>query len=185
MSAFYLTLMAVLFSGFGARDQVRIAALSLKKGPRPAALLLGLAVSAATAIFAAWAATLIAPELLPRARVVLLGLTLLFAGAESLILVPRYRPDDATPSLGMLAFQLLSHQLTDAARFLVFGISVATDVPLPAGAGGVLGGMVLMIAAWGVPAIFTDPRTRIARRLVGVGLLLLACYLGLRAFEMI
>lgn len=89
MSAFYLTLMAVLFSGFGARDQIRIAALSLAGGPRLAVLLMGIVTSIATAVFAAWAATLIAPTLLPQARVVLLALTVLFAAGESLILVPR------------------------------------------------------------------------------------------------
>jgi hypothetical protein len=160
MSAFYLTLMAVLFSGFGARDQVRIAGMSLRQGPRLVVLLLGLVICVATAIFAAWAATVVAP----------------------MLLVPRYKPVDASPSLGMLAFLLLSHQLTDAARFLVFGIAVATNAPLAAGGGGILGGMVLVIASWGFPGLFTHPRTRLIRRFVGLGLLLLTAYVGLQAF---
>lgn len=181
MSTLYLTLMAVLFSGFGARDQVRIAARSLEQGPQLAVLLPVVAISIATAVFAAWAATLIAPLLLPPARQVLLALALLFAGGESLVLVPRYRPQETSPSLGVLAIIVLAHQLTDSARFLVFGIAVATNAELPAGIGGALGGVVLIAAAWGFPALFTHSRTRLLRRLAGAGLLLLAVYIGLRA----
>lgn len=181
MSAFYLTLLAVLFAGLGARDQVKIAGLSLRQGQRPAVLLSGIAISIATAVFAAWAATLIAPLMAPAARVFLAALALAFAGVESLILVPRYRPAEPTQSLGALALVLLSHQLTDAARFLVFGIAVATNVPFPAGAGGVLGGIVLTCLAWAFPELVVHPRARLVRRLVGAVLLCLAVYVGLEA----
>lgn len=182
MSALYLTLMAVLFSGFGARDQVRIAARSLQHGPRLAVLVPVVAISIATAVFAAWAATLIAPLLPPPARLVLLAMALLFAGGESLVLVPRYRPAETSPSLGVLVITVLAHQLTDSARFLVFGIAVATNAALPAGIGGALGGVVLIVGAWGFPALFTHPRTRLMRRLAGVILMVLAVYVGLQAF---
>lgn len=58
---------------------------------------------------------------------------------------------------------------------------MATTVTIPAGAGGALGGIVLVTAAWGFPELFTHKRTRLVRRLAGVGLLLLAVYIGLRA----
>ena len=140
MSDAFLTLLAVLFAGLGARDQVAVAGLSLRQGPRTTVLLVAVVVTGATSAFAGWAASIIAPEMLPPARMFLAALALALAGAESLVIVPRNKPEEPTHSLGATVIVLLSHQLTDAARFLIFGIAVATNAPVPAGLGGAFAG---------------------------------------------
>lgn len=182
MSGFYLTLLAVLFAGVGARDQMAIAGLALGQGRRPGALVVGIAVSIATAAFAAWAASVVAPALVPKARLVLAAMALVLAGAEALLIAPGRRPEEPTASLGALAIVLLAHQATDAARFLVFAIAVATNAPVAAGMAGAVGGAALLAAAWLAPATASDPRLRLARRIIGVGLLLLGTFVALRAF---
>ena len=181
MSAAYLTLLAVLLAGFGSRDQVTVAGLTASQGARPALLVVALAVTCVTTGFAAWAGSIVAPEIVPQARLVLAALALALAGIESLVIVPRARPAEPTHSLGAAAVVLLAHQLTDAARFLVFGIAVLTLAPVPAGIGGLLGGIALLVAAWSAPALAAGPKTRLFRRLIGAGLLLLAVWLALGA----
>ncbi len=181
MTAVYLTFLVVLLSGLGARDQVTVAWLTMGQGARPGVLMVAVLVTIATTVFAAWAAAVILPEMLPPARQVLVALALALAGAESLVIAPRRKPEEPTHSLGATAIVLLSHQVTDAARFLVFGMAVATNAPLPAGIGGGFAGLALIVAAWAFPEVFTHPRTRIGRRCVGVLLLVLALWVGLGA----
>src|SRR3546814_19039771 len=73
------------------------------------------------------------------------------AGLESMILAPRRDLREPTHSLGALALVLLAHQVTDAARFLVFGMGVGFAAPLASGAAGVIGGCVLAGFAWAFP----------------------------------
>ena len=181
MSAAYLAILAVLLSGFGARDHVKIAGLSLRQGQRPAVFVTGALVCIATAAFAGWAAAYIAPVMAPEARLFLSAIALGLAGAESLIFAPRDKPGEPTHSLGALAIVLLSHQLTDAARFLIFGIAVAANAPLAAGLGGALGGIVLIGWSWAFPQHVIAGRTRTVRRSIGVFLLCLGVYVGLTA----
>ena len=181
MIGFYFTFLAVILASLGARDQSLLAALSRHHGQRPAALIGAGAVTILSAALAAWLAQAVAPLLAPEARAFLAGLALLFAGGESLLLVPRRVPREPSRSLAALAIILTSQQLTDAARFLVFGIAIATGATIPAGGGGALGGLVAVGAAWAWPALFTDPRIRIARRLVGAGLALIGAYVCLSA----
>lgn len=181
MAGFYLTFLAMLLSGLGARDQIAVAQLSLRQGARPAVLIIGIAISCASAALAAWAAMVVAPMLAPPARLFMAALALAFAGGESLLTRPRHKPKEPTLSLGALGFVLLYHQLTDAARFLVFAIAVATHAPIPAGLAGAFGGTVLLTEAWLAPQAVIHPRLRLLRRGVGAGLLLLALYVGLRA----
>lgn len=185
MTAFYFTLLAVLLAGLGARDQATVAGLSARQGARPGVLIAAIAVSAVTAAVAAWAAAGIAPMLVPRARLIMAAMALAFAGAEALLLPAPRRPDEPTASLGALAIVLTAHQLTDAARFLVFAVAVATNAPLPAGIAGAVGGMALLTAAWLAPGSLAHPRLRLARRLIGVLLLVAAAFAGLRAFDRI
>ena len=180
MAGFYFTLLAVLLSGLGARDQVTVAGLALKQGFRWPVLVVGVLVSVATAALAAWAATLIAPLMPSPARLFLSAIALAFAGAESLVLAPRSRPQEPTHSLGALTIVLIAHQLTDAPRFLVFAVAIAAAAPVNAGIGGAIGGIALIAAGCAVPELVTHPRARLARRLVGVALLLLAAWIALR-----
>jgi hypothetical protein len=182
MTGFYFTLLAVLFAGFGGRDQATVAGLALRQGPRPGVLITGIAISIATAAFAVWAAVLVAPTLVPKARVIMAAMALLFAGGEALLIAPRRKPQEPTSSLGALGIVLIAHQLTDAARFLVFAIAIATAAPLAAGIAGAVGGAVLIAVAWAAPEAITHPRTRLIRRLLGLTLLLLAAFVALRAF---
>ena len=181
MTGFYLTLLAVLLAGLGARDQTTVAGLTLRQGARPGVLVTGIAISLATAAVAAWAALLIAPMLAPAARLFLAALALGLAGGEALLLSPRRKPDEPTHSLGALALVVLSQQLTDATRFLIFAIAVATNAPIPAAFGGALGGAVLLAAGWLAPEFIVRPALRKLRRVLGAAMLLLALFVGLRA----
>lgn len=181
MSAFYLAFLSVLLAGLGARDQLTVAALSQRQRGRPGVLLVGLAVSVATAAFAAWAASYIAPLLVPRARLVMVAIALALAGVESLWPFASRRMEEPTASLGALAIVLLAHQLTDAARFLVFGLAVAFAAPFAAGAGGAAGGALSLAAGWMLPEAFCDARIRWLRRAIGGVLLLTAAVVFFQA----
>ena len=181
MTGFYFTFLAVLLAGLGARDQVTVAGLTLRQGARPDVLAVGIVVSVATAAAAAWAASLIAPTLPPAARQFLAAVALALAGGEALLLSPRGKPKEPTHSLGAFGIVILSQQLTDAARFLVFAMAVATNAPLPAGVGGAVGGIVLIGAGWLAPEYVTRPLLRRLRRVIGGMMLLAGVILGLEA----
>lgn len=174
MSAFYFAFLAVLLAGVGARDQATVAALSARQGPRPGVLLTGVLISLATAAFAAWAASFAVLLLAPRARLVMAALALAFAGIESFWPFTARRMEEPTASLGALAIVVLAHQLTDAGRFLVFGLAVAMAAPVAAGIGGAAGGAASLAAGWMLPAVFGDARMRWVRRALGAVLLLVA-----------
>ena len=176
-----LTFIAVLLAGTGARDQLAVAALARSQGSRPGVLLTGFGVSAATAAFAGWAASLVAPTLNSDARLFLAALALGFAGLEALLLRPARQAAEPTDSIGALTIVLAAQQLTDAARFLIFGIALAVNAPLPSAIGGAAGGMVLLGCAWAVPEIFTWRLLRRPRRVIGAALLILAGWLSLQA----
>ncbi|WP_156840349.1 hypothetical protein [Novosphingobium aquimarinum] len=180
MSAFFITLMAVLFAGCGARDQIDIAGLTLRQGRRPGVLVVALACAIATAIFAAWAATVFAAMLPPPARIWFVAIALGLAGGESLLLTAKAAPQEPTHSLGALALLLLAHQVTDAARFIVFGIAAGMAAPIVAGMAGALGGGVLVAAGWALPEVVKSRPARLVRRIVGALLLLAAITIALR-----
>jgi hypothetical protein len=181
MTGFYFAFLAVLLAGIGARDQVAVAGLVLRQGARPGVLVVAVAVSLATAALAGWAATAVAPLLAPPARLFFAALALALAGGESLLIRPRRGPQEPTASLGALAVVLLAHQATDAARFLIFAVAVASGAPLPAAIGGAAGGAAMVAAGWLAPELATHPRTRTLRLGLGVVLLLAGLFVGLRA----
>jgi hypothetical protein len=55
---------------------------------------------------------------------------------------------EPTRSLGAIALVLLAGQVTDAARFLVLALSVATGNAVLAAAGGALGSGAVLTLAW-------------------------------------
>lgn len=174
MTAFYFAFLTVLLAGLGARDQMTVAALSQRQGTRPGVLLTGIAVSIATAAFAAWAGSFVVPLLGAKARLVMAAIALSMAALESVWPFAVRRPEEPTASLGALAIVVLAHQLTDAARFLIFALAVATAAPLAAGIGGAVGGAASLAAAWMLPELFGTASVRVARRAVGGVLFLLA-----------
>ncbi|MCJ2186568.1 hypothetical protein [Novosphingobium beihaiensis] len=174
MPAFYLTLIAVLLAGIGARGQMTIAGLARAQGARPGVLIVALVSAVLTALLAAWAAHAVLAELPPPARMVFAAMALGLAGLESLALAPRRDdPREPTRSLGALALVLLAQQVTDAARFLIFGMGVGLAAPIASGAAGVLGGAVLAGAAWAFPQVSGMSAVRWIRRTAG-GLLAIA-----------
>ena len=181
MSAFYLAFLAVLLAGLGARDQTTVAALTLSQRGRPGILLTGLVVSLATAAFAAWAASFVIPLLVPRARLVMVAIALGLAAVEALWPFASRRLEEPTASLGALAIVVVAHQLTDAARFLVFALAVMFAGPVPAGIGGAMGGAVSLGLAWMLPEVFAGERLRLARRGVGGALLIAAAVVFFQA----
>jgi hypothetical protein len=174
MTGLLLTLIAVVLAGVGARDQVTLAGLAERNGASAGLLATGIVVAVASASAAAWAATAISPM----ARLIFAAMALAAAGIESLLLSPGRKPQEPTHSLGALAIVLLAHQLTDAARFLVLAIAVATAAPIAAGVGGAAGGAVVLSAAWLAPEVWRDPRLLLARRAIGAVLLLVAAVLA-------
>lgn len=180
MGAFYLTFVAVLLSGIAARDQVTIAALTRAQGQRFGVLATSLLLSAATCAFAAYAAAQVLASVPVPARPILVAIALGLAGVESLILSPRANPKEPTHSLGALAIVLLAHQVTDAARFTLFGLAVGMSAPLVAGLGGGLAALLLAGGAWAYPRALVSPGIRVARRIVGGLLLLTAITMFLR-----
>jgi hypothetical protein len=178
MTGFLFAFIAVLLAGIGARDQITVARLASAMGQRPSLLAVAIALSLATAAFAAWLSTEVTPWLNPQARLLFAAIALGFAGVESLLLSPGRRPEEPTQSLAAISIVLLAHQLTDAARFPIFGLAVATGAAIPAGAGGALGGAFLLVAAWAVPELFDWSRLRLWRRITGALLLAAALIAG-------
>jgi hypothetical protein len=182
MGAFYLTLLAVLLSGLAARDQVTVAALTRAQGQRFGVLVVGLACAGVTSAVAAYVASRLLLTLPVPARPMLAAIVIGLAGVESLILAPRPSPREPTHSLGALGIVLLAQQVTDSARFTLFGLAIGMGAPLAAGLGGGLAGMLLIGAAWSFAGAYARARMRTVRRLVG-GLLLaigVAMFLALR-----
>lgn len=182
MAGFLFTLLAVLLAGVGARDQAAISGIVARQGPRPGVLVTAIGVSIATALLAAWAAAAVAPMLGERARLVMAALALAFAAAEALLVRPGRAPREPTRSLFALAVVLLAHQVSDAARFLVFGIALGSAAVVPAGAAGAIAGSIVLAAAWAAPDAFAHTRVRQARRIFGGGFLLLALVVFARVF---
>ena len=75
------------------------------------------------------------------ARAELAALELMFASA-------RRAPAEPTRSLGAIALVLFAGQLTDAARFLVLALAVASGEPALAAVGGALGSGAVLTAGW-------------------------------------
>lgn len=174
MPAFYLTLIAVILAGFGARDQIMLSGLVLRQGRRPGLLIVASIVACLTAVFAAWLGSKMLSFLPPPARTIFAAIAVAFAGAESMLLAPRPHPREPTNSLGAFALVSTAHQLTDAARFLVFGLSVGMAAPVASAAGGSLGGVASVAFAWACPEFFGRMAARRARRVVGSLLLIAA-----------
>lgn len=180
MPAFYLTLLAVLFAGIGARDQMTVAALTLRQGRRPTVLLMTALCALATAALAAWGGSMMLKVLPPPARAIFAAIALGMAGMESLLIAPKRSPREPTNSLGALVVVTLAAQVTDAARFLVFGLAVGMAAPLAAGLAGALGGVLLVTIAWFQPGPVSAPGARWLRRFVGVLMTLVAIYIFLQ-----
>ncbi|MFN3516282.1 MAG: hypothetical protein ACK4YM_03865 [Novosphingobium sp.] len=179
MTGFLLAFTATILAGLGARDQVLVAAIAARLGQRFSLLLIGMTSAALAAAGAVWLAGSFAPRLPPAARQMLAALALALAALEMLLWRVRPAPAEPTRSLGAFGVVLLGLQLTDAARFLLFAIVVASLLPGAAGLGGALGGMVVVAIGWaGGQGLLDLPLAR-WRRWLGGALLVLAIGIGL------
>ena len=181
MTGFFFAMIAALLASLGARDQVTVARLSASNGPHIGLLLIAVLCGCVTSAAAAWAGSTIAPGMAPAARQFLTAIALGWAGLESLLLVPGKKPLEPTRSLGAAAVVLAAHQLTDAARFLVFALAILVHAPVAAAVGGAAGSALVLSAAWAAPDPFERPGLRWLRRAVGLALLATALALGARA----
>ena len=172
-------MLAVLIAGLGARDQVLVADLAARQGPRPAVLLLAVLAAGASAAAAGWAGAITAPLLIPRARIMLVALVLGLAALELLFVRPRGIAKEPTHSLGAFAVALLAQQLTDAARLLVFALAAASAVPQLAGLGGAVGGGLSVLGGWLAAQHLRNLPLVAIRRGLGLGLVGLALWLAL------
>ena len=181
MSGLLFALLATLLAGIGARDLLIVAGIAARQGPRPGLLAVAVATSLATGAAAAYGGALLAPLMGGTARLMFAALALALAGAEMVIFSARRMPDEPTRSLGATAIVLTAHQLTDASRFLVFAIAVATRAPISAGLGGALGGACVVLAGWLAAGNLPARHLARIRRPVGGVLLVLAALLALSA----
>ena len=172
MTGFFLAFLAVVLTGIGARDQATVAMLSARLGQRPTLLAVALLAGALTAAVAAWLALAVIPMMNGPSRLFLAGLALGLGGIELLLVAPsRRQPSEPTLSLGAAAIVILAHQATDAARFLIFAIAVASAAPIPAGIGGAAGAGAVLTAGWLTPHLFAHPRLRTIRAGIGAALI--------------
>jgi hypothetical protein len=99
----------------------------------------------------------------------------LAAGAlEAWFTKPPRAPAEPTRSLGAMALVLLAGQATDAARFFVLALAVATAEPGLAAAGGALGSGAVLTVAWALGGEWDARLPHRALRLAVSGLFLIA-----------
>jgi len=177
MAAFLFTLLAALVAGLGARDQMLVASLAARRGAGIGLLTVALTVAVLSAGIAGWAGGLVAPQMTPRARTLLVAMALGLAAFEMLVLRPRRAAAEPTESFGALAVVLLAHELTDAARLLVFAIAAASAVPALALAGGMAGCGASIALGWSAGDMLLRLPLVWLRAGLGVALALVAVYL--------
>lgn len=182
MPAFFLSLLACLLLTAGARDQQLMAGLSARLNSPMPLLVIGVLVAAISAGVAVVAAMAIAQFLTPPAKLMLLAITLLMGAVELFWQRRSITPKEPTRSLTAITLVLLFRQITDGARFVLFGVAVFTGEPLLAALGGTLGGAVALALAWSASDNYdTMLPWRAIRIALAVALLIAAAWLGLSA----
>lgn len=182
MSGFLFAFVAALIAGFGARDQVMIAHLSARLGPRASLLLVAWAGAASASALAAWGAAALAGQVPDAARLLLAAIALAAAGVEALVLRPPAPPAEPTRSLAAIAIVVFAFQLTDSVRFLAFAVALATAAPVAAGAGTAAASIVALGAAGLAGSELLRLPMAGVRRAAGAVLCLAAVVVALRAF---
>lgn len=148
MPALFLTLIAAALAVAGGRSALLTARLAAALRPRVGLLAVCWITVAAASALAAWAGALLAPLMPPAGKTMFAAAALALAALELLFASSRRAPAEPTRSLGAIALVLFAGQLTDAARFLVLALAVATGEPVFAAIGGALGSGAVLTAAW-------------------------------------
>lgn len=183
MSAVLFSLLAVLALGLGARDQLTLAAMTRRRGPRPAFLIVALSTGLGSMALAVWAAQAIAAAMPAPARLLFAALALGIGGLEMLLRRQASEPLEPTDSLGAFAIVLLAQQVTDASRFTVFALALATHAPIGAVLGGAGASAILALLGWLAADMIADRDWIAPRRVMGIAILLGAMLLALRALS--
>jgi hypothetical protein len=84
----------------------------------------------------------------PAAKAMFVAAALALGAFELAFAKPPARPAEPTRSLGALILVLLAGQVTDAARFFVLALAVATGAPALAAIGGAIASGAVLTAAW-------------------------------------
>ena len=182
MSGAFFAFIAVILCGIGARDHMLIHNLIRITGRTSLILTIGIGCAVGCSIVAAAAAAELIPHMPIGGRHMMALLATGWAGIEALVLSPRKPPNEPSQSLGALSLVLITSQITDVARMLVFAIAVSSGAALPAGAGGAFGACVSMALA-AITADLLPPQTIAKlRRVMGLALLTIAIVLAWQAF---
>jgi hypothetical protein len=181
MTGLFLTLLATLLVGCGARDQVLVAQLAERQGARPGVLIVAVASGCLAAALAAWGGAQVAGLMPAPARLFLVAVAVGLAGLELLTMRPCAAAAEPTHSLGAFALVIFAIQLTDAARFVVFALAALTQAPLTSAMGGAIGAAAMVAAGWMIAPPVRAPWLPALRRSLGGLLLLVALGTAARA----
>ena len=176
MNGAIFALVACFLATIGARDQMLLAALTVRQGWRTSLVVMALMTGAVASAVAAVVALEAVGLFNHKVQLVIAAIGLALAGGESLLRRPRRIPDEPTSSLFAAMLVLLADQVTDPARFIIFAFTISTGEPIQAAAGGVMGcGAALVLGAFHAERLIQSKHTiPIARRLAGVLLLMAA-----------
>lgn len=149
-------------------------------GAGDARLIISLIIAVVTAAIAAFVGREVGETLSDNARVMFIALTLAIAAMELLWPEKLKRMREPTPSLAAFTLVSLYRQQTDAGRLLVLAFAAGYPYPIFAGLGGAIGGAGAVALGWFAHSQLIEKAPRRAiRASLGIGLLILAIYIGL------
>lgn len=148
MPALFLALLTSSLAMLGGRSARLVARMAQALGGSAGLLFAGWLGAMASSALAAWMGAVLAPRMPPAGKAMFVALALALAAIELVITRERPPPAEPTRSLGAIALVLFAAQVTDAARFLVLALALATGAPAMAGVGGALGSGAVLGAAW-------------------------------------
>jgi putative Ca2+/H+ antiporter (TMEM165/GDT1 family) len=170
MPALFLALLTAALAMLGGRPARLTARMAAALGGRVGLLIACWITAIASSALAAWAGTWLAPQMAPPVKTMFVAVALALAALELLLLRERAAPAEPTRSLGAIGLVLFAGQLTDAARFLVLALAVATHAPALAATGGTLGSGAVLSAAFMLGSEW-DARLPLRVIRLGVGVL--------------
>ena len=182
MPTFFLGLLAAAAVTLAGREAVRVARLSAALGAGTGLLVAVWLAGIGSCAITAWLGALVAVQVVPDAKSMLVAIALLIAGLALALLRPGPPPAEPTRSTGAITLVLCGAQFASAAGFLLFALSAGTGEPALAATGGAAGSGATLSAAW---ALGSDWEVRLPLRWLRFGvagvLMLAALVTGLGA----
>ncbi|MGZ3257114.1 MAG: TMEM165/GDT1 family protein [Croceibacterium sp.] len=166
MPALFLALLTSALALIGARPARLTARLADALGGSAGLLIVAWITAIAASVLAGWAGAWLAPLMPPAGKAMFVAAALVVSGLELLFAKPDKAPAEPTRSLGAIAVVLFASQVTDAARFFVLALAVATGGPVLAAVGGALGSGAVLTAAWALGDAWS---TRLPLRAIQLG----------------